>query len=80
LGFPNQAIDSDPKKALLEERYLEFMYEGKRWYDLRRLGDTYVFANTTVKSTEAFKLLWPVDRATLTNNRSLTQTPGYPAF
>lgn len=80
LGFPNQAIDADPKKALLEERYLEFMYEGKRWYDLRRLGDTYVFANTTVKSTEAFKLLWPVDRATLTNNRALSQTPGYPAF
>ncbi|OQY92015.1 MAG: SusD family outer membrane lipoprotein NanU [Sphingobacteriales bacterium UTBCD1] len=80
MGFPNQAIDTDPKNAILRERLFEFIFEGKRWYDLRRMGDSYVFANTTVLSTEAYKLLWPIDRASLTNNRSLVQTPGYSSF
>lgn len=79
-GYPNQAIDSDPKAALLQERLFEFIFEGKRWYDLRRLGDSYVFANTTVLSSQAYKLLWPIDRSSLTNNRKLVQNPGYPSF
>lgn len=79
-GYPNQAIDTDAKNAILQERLFEFVFEGKRWYDLRRFGDSYVFANTTVLSTEAYKVLWPIDRNSLTNNRSLEQTPGYPKF
>lgn len=79
-GYPNQPGDADAKAALLRERLFEFIFEGKRWYDLRRLGDSYVFANTTVAATDGYKLLWPLDRSTLTNNRSLTQTTGYPAF
>lgn len=79
-AFPNQAVDADPKQAILRERYLEFIFEGKRWYDLRRMGDQYVYQYTTIPSSESYKLLWPVDRNTLTNNRSLEQTPGYPQF
>ena len=79
-AFPNQAIDADPKEAILQERFFEFIFEGKRWYDLRRMGDKYVFQFTTIPSSEAYKLLWPVDRNTLTNNRALEQTPGYPKF
>ncbi|MDR6562476.1 MULTISPECIES: SusD family outer membrane lipoprotein NanU [unclassified Arcicella] len=79
-GFPNQAKDASPINAILDERLFEFVFEGKRWYDLRRVGNNYVFANTTVLSSEAYKLLWPIDRNSLTNNRSLVQTPGYPAF
>jgi hypothetical protein len=79
-GYPNQAVDADPRKALLQERFLEFMGEGKRWYDLRRMGDAYVFENTSLSAAEAYKLLWPIDRLTLTNNRSLVQTTGYPGF
>lgn len=79
-GFPNQTGDSDAKNAILQERLFEFVFEGKRWLDLRRFGDTYVFANTTVLSSEAYKVLWPIDRNSLTNNRGLVQTPGYPAF
>jgi len=79
-GFPNQAIDADVKQALLKERLLEFIFEGKRWHDLRRFGDNFVYQYTTLLSTEAYKLLWPIDRASLTNNRALQQTPGYPAF
>lgn len=74
-GFPNQAIDADIKESLLRERFLEFLGEGKRWYDLRRFGKSYVFKYTT--ATEDYQLLWPVDKTTLTNNRLLQQTPGY---
>jgi len=80
FGYPNQVIDSDPKEAILQERLLEFIGEGKRWYDLRRMGNNYVFAKTGLSSSEAYKLLWPIDRTSLTNNRALTQTEGYPAF
>jgi hypothetical protein len=79
-AFPNQPVDADPREALLAERLYEFVFEGKRWYDLRRLGDQYVYKYTLVKSSEAYKLLWPIDRNSLTNNRALTQNPGYPAF
>lgn len=79
-GFPNQSIDTDPKNAILQERLFEFIFEGKRWYDLRRMGDSYVFANTTLLSSQAYKLLWPIDRNSLTNNRALEQTAGYPKF
>lgn len=79
-GYPNQAIDANAKEAILQERLLEFIFEGKRWYDLRRLGDSYVYANTPVTAAESYKLLWPIDRNSLTNNRSLEQNPGYPKF
>jgi hypothetical protein len=79
-AFPNQPGDTDVKEAILAERYCEFILEGKRWLDLRRMGDNYIYKYTSVKSTEAYKLLWPIDRTTLTNNKALEQTPGYPAF
>jgi hypothetical protein len=79
-GFPNQAGDSNIKAAILQERLFEFIGEGKRWYDLRRMGDSFVFTNTGLSAGEGFKLLWPVDRTSLTNNRALTQTDGYPQF
>jgi len=80
LGYPNQAVDSNPNEAILKERFLEFVGEGKRWYDLRRMGDSYVYEYTPVTTATAYKLLWPLDRGTLTNNRALNQNPGYPAF
>jgi hypothetical protein len=79
-AWGKQAIDASPRDAILEERYLEFIMEGKRWLDLRRMGDSYVFKYTNITSAEAYKVLWPVDRATLTNNKLLEQTPGYPKF
>lgn len=74
LGYPRQEGDADPEAAVLRERFFEFMLEGKRWYDLRRFGDEYVLAHTPA---EAARLLWPVDRQSLTNNPLLEQTPGY---
>ncbi|HLO82304.1 MAG TPA: SusD family outer membrane lipoprotein NanU [Chitinophagaceae bacterium] len=79
-AYPNQPIDANAKEAILEERYHEFIMEGKRWLDLRRMGDNYVYKYTSVLPADSYKLLWPVDRATLTNNKALEQTPGYPKF
>ena len=79
-GYPNMGIDSDVREAILQERFYEFIFEGKRWYDLRRMGDEYVYKHTTISSSDAYKLLWPIDRNTLTNNRALEQNPGYPQF
>ena len=61
-------------EAVLKERMREFMVEGKRWYDLRLAGDEYVLEHTTAEAT---RLLWPIDKNTLTNNSALKQTPGY---
>ncbi|MBF9252701.1 SusD family outer membrane lipoprotein NanU [Pontibacter sp. 172403-2] len=79
-GYPNQSVDADPKEAILQERLFEFVFEGKRWYDLRRIGDEYVYEHTTLLPSESYKLLWPIDRGSLTRNRALTQNPGYPEF
>lgn len=84
LGYPNQTVDADPKEAILQERLFEFIFEGKRWYDLRRMGDNYVFNHVPlalfVNTNPAGRLLWPVDRNSLTNNRALEQNPGYSPF
>ena len=77
IGFPHQAIDKDINEALLEERFKEFLIEGKRWYDLRRFGNEYVFKYTLAEDGNEKKLLWPIDKTTLTNNTALKQTPGY---
>ncbi|WP_184542055.1 SusD family outer membrane lipoprotein NanU [Mucilaginibacter sp. FT3.2] len=79
-GFPNQAVDAKPVEAILQERFFEFVFEGKRWYDLRRAGDSFVFEHTTLLPSQAYALFWPIDRTTLTNNRLLVQTAGYSSF
>lgn len=80
MGYPHQAIDAIPKEAILQERFLEFIFEGKRWYDLRRMGDNFVYEHTALLPANAFALLWPIDRNSLTNNTLLVQTPGYASF
>jgi starch-binding outer membrane protein, SusD/RagB family len=75
--------------AIFEERGKELVAEGKRWYDLRRMqdasGEPLAFrkdlplVGVLDKATEAHKLLWPIDRATLTSDETLkdAQNPGY---
>lgn len=66
--------DEDPILAVLKERMREFLFEGKRWYDLRLMGSEYA---TKYSLAKADRLLWPIDANTLTNNSLLTQTPGF---
>lgn len=78
VGYPHMSSDKDGiDEVLLRERHKEFMFEGKRWYDLRRFGNEYVFKYTTADSQHPKRLLWPIDKTTLTNNSALHQTDGY---
>jgi len=76
--------------AVLNEKNKEFIQEGQRWWDVRRMtltpgGTHLVFTEEGSidgsailnKDQEAHKVLWPLDRALLDNDDALTQTPGY---
>ncbi|MGL5015498.1 MAG: RagB/SusD family nutrient uptake outer membrane protein [Bacteroidales bacterium] len=76
--------------AILAEKDKEFITEGQRWWDLRRMtitkgGKPLVFSpeanivgdNPILTSDEEHKLLWPLERSLLDNDPALTQTPGY---
>ncbi len=64
--------DEDPIEAILKERLREFLFEGKRWHDIR------LFDKATKYSTaNANRLLWPIDETTKSTNAELKQTPGY---
>ena len=73
--------------AIFAERNKEFVYEGKAWYDLRRMKlgtDPLVFKaagnpyGVLDKATQGFKALWPIEPAIWTNDPLVNQTPGYP--
>lgn len=77
--------------AILAEKDKEFVQEGQRWWDMRRMtltkgGKHLVFApegnidsDTPLlsESTEAYKVLWPINKSQLDNDDQLEQTPGY---
>lgn len=66
--------------AILEEYLREFIGEGKRWWALRRAGDSYVYATlspTYISATSTAKLLLPLSQTMLAADPLLTQTPGY---
>ena len=82
--------------AILKERDKEFVGEGKRWFDLLRLQDAnkqpLVFSIDAAygeetghhavldKATEAYKVLWPIERSLINNDPLLTQTVNYPTI
>ena len=83
--FVNGSKDAN-ELAIFEERSKEFVFEGKRWYDLRRMkfgADPLVFKSTShkygvlTKGTESYKVLWPIDKNVWTNDPTVNQTPGY---
>lgn len=65
--------------AILDERLFEFIGEGKRWWDLRRAGNEYVFMFNEYldPATDTYKLLLPITRDMITRNPLLDQTTGY---
>ncbi len=67
--------------AILEEYLKEFIAEGKRWWALRRAGDSYVYANlnpTYFSPASTAKFLLPLSMGMLQADPLLTQTVGYP--
>lgn len=76
-GYENGS-QIDNANAILEERYKEFIGEGKRWWDLRRAGNSFVFDNVSFLSLgDDFKLLLPITNDMIGRNPLLDQTPGY---
>ncbi|NLU90478.1 RagB/SusD family nutrient uptake outer membrane protein [Chitinophaga sp. Ak27] len=83
--FVNGSKDAN-ELAIFSERSKEFVYEGKRWYDLRRMkygteplafispNHPYGVLN---KTTQAYRMLWPIEPAIWTNDPLVDQTPGY---
>ncbi|MCX6215760.1 RagB/SusD family nutrient uptake outer membrane protein [Spirosoma sp.] len=66
--------------AILDEYLREFIGEGKRWWALRRAGNSYVFAAVNpvyLSATQAFKLVLPISISMLNTDPKLVQTPGY---
>ncbi|HZH71353.1 MAG TPA: RagB/SusD family nutrient uptake outer membrane protein [Mariniphaga sp.] len=67
---------------VLQERAYEFIFEGKRWYDLKRTGKTKEVIEPAKGITIAEKAyLWPIPISELDYNASLDpatdQNPGY---
>lgn len=69
---PFVGSDADPEEAVLKERCREFMFEGKRWYDIRLFNKATKYS-TAVES----RLYWPIDQNALGENSKLNQTDGY---
>ncbi|MGM5470010.1 RagB/SusD family nutrient uptake outer membrane protein [Flavobacteriaceae bacterium LMO-SS05] len=64
--------------AILNERYKEFIGEGKRWWDLRRAGNSFVIDNVSfLNPGDEYKLLLPITQDMIGRNPLLDQTPGY---
>jgi hypothetical protein len=83
--FVNGSKDAN-ELAIFAERSKEFVYEGKRWYDLRRMkygNDLLVYISPNHpygvlnKGTQAYKVLWPIEAGIWTNDPLVDQTPGY---
>lgn len=76
-GF-TMGSEAQNTEVILEERYKELVAEGKRWWDLRRAGDSYVIDNVPFLSAgEEYKLLLPITLDMIGRNPLLEQTPGY---
>ncbi len=83
--FVNGTRDAN-ELAIFAERSKEFVYEGKRWYDVRRMkyGSeplAWISSNHPYgvldKASQSYKLLWPIEPAIWTNDPLVNQTPGY---
>lgn len=84
--FVNGTKDAN-ELAIFAERSKEFVWEGKRWYDIRRMkfgGKPLVFISANHpygvldEATEAHEILWPIPPSIWTNDPLVDQTPGYP--
>lgn len=87
-AFTNGSFEEN-ELAIFRERGKELVAEGKRWYDLRRMqsasGEPLAFrtdlplVGVLDRAADAHKLIWPIDRGTLTSDETLNgdQNPGY---
>ncbi|PWE00379.1 RagB/SusD family nutrient uptake outer membrane protein [Marinilabilia rubra] len=76
-GYIN-GTQSQNRIAILDERYKEFIGEGKRWWDLVRAGEGIVFDEIAfLDASEAYKIYYSISESMLANDPELEQTEGY---
>lgn len=65
--------------AILEERAMEFMAEGKRWFDVVRTGRVDELINPTLvtRIIDQNNYFWPISTSAMRVNPNLTQNPYY---
>lgn len=63
------------EEAILQERAVEFVAEGKRWFDVRRMSGGR-HALDLVDGNE-LKLVWPIDAGVLSKDNLVKQNEGY---
>lgn len=67
-------------EAILNQRILEFVLEGKSWFDIQRFGKAFEMIPTLVGRASEHKgniLLFPVAQDVINRNRNIVQTDGY---
>jgi len=76
-GFVN-GTKTENANAILEERFKELATEGKRWWDLRRAGDTFLYDNNDyISASTSYLLQLPISIDMIGRNPLLLQTEGY---
>ncbi|WP_107823611.1 RagB/SusD family nutrient uptake outer membrane protein [Mangrovibacterium marinum] len=75
--YTNGSVEENTQ-AILDERYKEFIGEGKRWWDLVRAGGSYVFDEVaSLDASEAYKIYYSISESMIANDDQLEQTDGY---
>lgn len=81
--YPGETDLEKFHNAILRERLVEFMGEGHRWYDLKRLGQLKKFTETLFKNSiglqrvRAYDYYWPYPQSEVDINDLLDQRKGY---
>jgi starch-binding outer membrane protein, SusD/RagB family len=64
--------------AILEERCLELLFEGKRWWDILRFGKAFeLVPELRNHPGEDYRLLFPISLTILSREPKVVQNPGY---
>lgn len=68
----------DNDDAILEERLLEFLYEGKYWWDILRFDKaSELIPYFQSNPSHTYKYLWPLSLSILSTEPKAIQNPGY---
>lgn len=72
------AIQDDLRKMILQERYLEFAFEGQRWFDLVRTEQVgNVLGGQFPELLDPRKWLFPISESIINANPNIVQNPGW---